>query len=141
MDQELLTGKVIGRAMKVHGVLGPGYLESVYLNALALELNRAGLSIECEKDIQVRYEDTVVGDFRVDMLVEGFVIVEIKAVRALAPAHEAQLVNYLTATGIDIGLLLNFGAPRLEFRRKSRLYRPRSERYEEPLEERGQEDW
>jgi GxxExxY protein len=131
MEQELLTGRIIGRAMKVHRTLGPGYLESVYLNALALELRRAGHTVECEKEILVRYEGVVVGTFRADMLVDGCILVETKAVRALAPAHEAQVISYLTATGIDIGLLLNFGAPRLEFRRKSRVHRPALSRGEQ----------
>lgn len=111
--------------MKVHSALGPGFLESVYQKALAHELHKAGLHVECEKPIQVQYDGIVVGDFASDMLVEGIVLVENKAMHALAPAHEVQLVNYLTATGIEIGLLLNFGAEKLEFKRKHRTYRPR----------------
>jgi GxxExxY protein len=109
--------------MKVHSVLGPGFLESVYAKALAHELRKAGLKVECEKLIKVKYDDIVVGDFSADKLVEEKVIVEEKAVQTLVTAHEVQLVNYLTATGIEIGLLLNFGAQRLEFKRKSRTYR------------------
>jgi GxxExxY protein len=112
--------------MAVHGALGPGFLESVYQNALAHELRKAGLKVECERKIQVRYDGVVVGDFCCDMLVEDLVLIENKAVQALASAHEVQLVNYLTATGIEIGLLLNFGAPRLEYKRKTRTYRPKS---------------
>jgi len=125
MEHEELTQKIIGCAMKVHGTLGPGFLESVYQNALALELRKAGMKIECEKKIQVTYDGVVVGDFAADMLINGSVLIENKAVQTLAPAHEVQLVNYLTATGIDIGLLLNFGASRLEFKRKNRIYRPK----------------
>ena len=125
MEHADLTGKIIGCAMKVHGTLGPGFLESVYQRALALELNRAGLDVECEKRIEVRYEGVVVGDFAADMMVGGVVLVEIKGVQALVTAHEVQVVNYLTATGVDIGLLLNFGAGRLEFKRKYRNYRPK----------------
>ncbi len=117
-----LTEKVIGCAMKVHRVLGPGFLESVYQNALAVELQRAGVAVELERPLEVRYEGVVVGRFVADMLIDETVIVENKAVQSLVPAHEVQLVNYLTATGIEIGLLLNFGAHSLEYKRKSRSY-------------------
>ena len=120
-DQEV-TGRIIGCAMTVHSTLGPGFLESVYQRALAHELRRAGLRLDCERAVVVRYDGTVVGDFSVDLFVEDRVIVELKAVQAILPLHEVQLVNYLTATGIDIGLLLNFGGPRLEFRRRMRAY-------------------
>ena len=125
MEHEALTEQIIGCAMAVHRSLGPGFLESVYQNALAHELRKAGLDVACEKKIQVVYDGVVVGDFFADMLVQGVVMVENKAIQKLAPAHEAQLVNYLTATGIEIGLLLNFGAASLEFKRKTRTYRPR----------------
>jgi GxxExxY protein len=123
-DQEL-TEKVIGCAMKVQSALGPGFLESVYHNALAHELRKAGLKVECEKPIAVHYDGLAVGNFSADMLVDDRVMLELKANQTLAPAHEVQLVNYLTATGIEVGLLLNFGAERLEFKRKTRTYRPR----------------
>ncbi len=112
--------------MRVHRVLGPGFLEAVYQNALAHELRKAGLLVECERKLQVRYDGVVVGDFVVDMLVAQHILIENKAVRALAVGHELQLVHYLTATGIEVGLLLNFGAARLEFKRKLRTYRSRS---------------
>ncbi len=123
MDHEALTRTVIGCAMRVHTALGPGFLESVYQRALARELRDVGLRFACGAAIEVRYRGEVVGEFVADIVVEGRVLIENKAVRALAPAHEAQLVNYLTATGIDVGLLLNFGAGSLEFRRKTREYR------------------
>src|SRR5208282_3905704 len=123
MDERELTEIMIGCAMKVHSVLGPGFLESVYAKALAHELRKAGLKVECEKLITVKYEGVIVGDFSADLLVAEKVMVEEKAVQTLAPAHEVQLVNYLTATGIEIGLLLNFGAQRLQYKRKSRTYR------------------
>jgi len=126
MEHEQLTETIIGCAMKVHRTLGPGFLESVYQNALAHELHMAGLGFECEKPIRVIYDGVTVGDFSADMLVEDVVLVENKAAQALNPAHEAQLVNYLTATGIEIGLLLNFGAQQLEFKRKHRTYRPKA---------------
>ena len=99
------------------------FLESVYPKALAHELRKAGLVVECERPIAVEYDGVAVGEFCADKLVAGKVIVEEKAVQAIVPAHEVQLVNYLTATGIEIGLLLNFGAHRLEYKRKSRTYR------------------
>ena len=113
--------------MKVHRTLGPGFLESVYQKALAHELQKAGLRVKCEQPIQVRYDGVVVGDFEADMLVEGVVMVENKAVQTLATAHEVQLVNYLTATGVEIGLLLNFGTQKLQFKRKHRTYQPSQE--------------
>ena len=120
-----MTGKIIGCAMKVHSALGPGFLESVYAKALEHELRKAGLAVECEKRITVEYDGVTIGEFSADKLVAGKVMVEEKAVQALVPANEVQLVNYLTATGIEIGLLLNFGAQRLEYKRKSRTYRKR----------------
>ena len=125
MEEQELTEKIIGCAMRVHSTLGPGFLESVYQNALAHELRKAGLKVECERQVTVRYDGVVVGDFSADMLIEEKVMVELKANQALAAAHEAQLVNYLTGTGIEVGLLLNFGAERLEFKRKMRTYRPK----------------
>jgi GxxExxY protein len=123
MELEELTGKIIGCAMAVHGVLGPGFLESVYQKALMHELRKAGITFECEKPITVTYDGIVVGDFSADMLIEASVLIDNKAVSALTPAREVQIVNYLTATGIEIGLLLNFGAARLEFKRKYRTYK------------------
>ena len=123
MEHEAQTRVIIGCAMTVHRALGPGFLESVYKIALTYELRLAGMRVEREKPLAVRYRGRIMGDFDADMVVEDLVLVETKAVRALAPAHEAQTVNYLTAAGLDIGLLLNFGAPRLEFRRKWREYR------------------
>ncbi len=131
MQEETLTGQVIGCAMKVHRALGPGFVESVYQNALAHELRRTGLPLEVQKSVKVRYGGVVVGDFVVDLLVAGRVLVENKAVRALGKDHEVQLVNYLTATGIEIGLLLNFGASSLEVKRKYRTYRSTAEEKED----------
>lgn len=132
MQHESLTRQIIGCAMKVHRALGPGFLESVYTRALAYEMGAMGLTVECGKRIQVRYIHAVVRDFFADMLVCDCVLIENKAVQGLVPAHEAQLVNYLTATGIEIGLLLNFGASQLQFRRKTRGYRNRTARQDEP---------
>jgi GxxExxY protein len=125
MQYDELTHRIIGCAMQVHRTLGPGFLESVYQHALAHELSKAGLKVECEKKLQVIYDGVVVGDFSADMLVQDIILIENKAVQKLSPAHEAQLVNYLTATRTEIGLLLNFGSAGLEFRRKNRIYRPK----------------
>ena len=126
MEDGGLSEKIIGCAMKVHSTLGPGFLESIYQKALVHELNKAGLKVECEKTITVQYDGVTFGDFSADVLVEDSVVLELKAKQALVPANEVQLVNYLTATGIELGLILNFGAERLEFKRKTRTYRPKA---------------
>ncbi len=120
MEHEALTGAIIGGAMRVHRALGPGYLEAVYLRALAWELRLAGHAVDCERRLTVRYRGCAVGVFVPDLIVEERVIVEIKAVERLVAAHEAQLVNYLKTTGIETGLLLNFGTLSLQVRRKFR---------------------
>ena len=116
-----LWGQVIGAAMKVHSALGPGFLESVYQNALIWELQKSGLKVDAQRPITVHYDGQVVGLFTADVLVNDSLIVGLKANQLLAKAHEVQLVNYLIATAIDEGLLLNFGAERLEYKRKFRL--------------------
>ena len=120
-----LAGRIIGLAMKVHSTLGGGFLESVYHNALAHELRKSNIAFESQKPINVYYDDVLVGEFEADFLVEGELIVELKAIQALAQAHEVQTVNYLTATRTDLGLLLNFGAESLEFKKKFRQFRPK----------------
>lgn len=115
-----LTQTVIGLAMKVHRTLGPGFLESVYRNPLAFELRRAGLTVDLDQRITVRYENVIVGDFIADLVVNATLICELKAIAALTKADEVQVVNYLTATNHDIGLLLNFGTSSLQFKRKHR---------------------
>jgi GxxExxY protein len=124
MEHQELTEGIIGCAMKVHSALGPGFLESVYENALAHELRKAGLRVECQKGITVTYDGVVIGTFSADMFVEDAVMVESKAVQALHPVNEVQLVNYLTATCVEVGLLVNCGSDRLQFKRKHRTYRP-----------------
>jgi len=125
LEHKELTQKIIGCAMTVHRILGSGFLESVYQNALAHEIRKAGLEVECEKQLKVIYDEVVVGDFYADMIVNGIILIENKAVQNLIPAHEVQLVNYLTATRIDVGLLLNFSTSKLEFKRKTRVYKPK----------------
>ena len=116
-----LCGQVIGAAMKVHSTLGPGFLESVYQNALKWELQKLGLKVDAQTPSNVRYDGQMVGIFTADLLVNDSLILELKANQLMAKAHEVQLVNYLVATGIDEGLLLNFGAERLEYKKKFRL--------------------
>lgn len=122
MQNEELTRTVIGCAMRVHSALGPGFLESVYERALSRELHKQGLVFTNQQPIDVHYDGAIVGHFIADILVQDQLIIEIKAVQALIDVHEYQLVNYLAATGIDIGLLLNFGAPSLQYKRKHRKY-------------------
>ena len=116
-----LCGQIIGLAMKVHSALGPGFLESVYQKALIWELRKSGFRSEAQKPVSVQYDGQIVGAFAADLLVNESVIVEVKAIQTLVKPHEVQLVNYLTATGLNEGLLLNFGAERLEFKKKFRL--------------------
>lgn len=127
MESDELSGKIIGCAQKVHNTLGTGFLEKIYENALRLELEEAGLSVQQQVPITVYYRGQAVGEYYADLLVEGRMIVEIKAVQNLAKEHEVQLVHYLTATGIDDGLLLNFGAS-LDTKHKYRVYRPGRQR-------------
>jgi GxxExxY protein len=108
MKHQDLTAKIIECAYKVHNKLGFGFLESVYQNALMIELDKAGLSAEPQAPIKVFYDDRIVGDFIADIIVEDKVILELKSVKELHPAHEAQLTNYLKATCIEVGLLINF---------------------------------
>ncbi len=115
-----LCGQVIGASMKVHSTLGPGFLESVYQNALIWELQKLGLKVDAQRPITVHYDGQVVGVFAADLLVNDSLMLELKANQLVAKAHDVQLVN-LVATGIDEGLLLNFGAERLEYKRKFRL--------------------
>ena len=116
IDKEL-TGKIIHAAYTVHNILKFGFLESVYQKALKKELVSMGLKCECEKPLDVYYKGEIVGHFVTDILVEDSVIIELKAVKALKDEHEWQLVNYLTATGLEVGLLINFGH-NLEVKRK-----------------------
>ena len=125
MDVETLVRTVIECAKNIRRHLGPGYLESVYKNAMLVELKEQSLSYEIENPINVYYDNVLVGEFKADIVVENVLILELKAVQSLHMAHEIQLVNYLTATGIDDGLLINFGSEELQFKRKYRIYRKR----------------
>lgn len=112
-----LTEKIIGCAIVVSRSLGPGFLEKVYENALCIELRRASLNFEQQKVLTVFYDGEAVGDYFADVLVEGVVLIELKAVRAIEEAHQAQMLNYLKTTGLEIGLILNFGTARLGIKR------------------------
>ncbi|MBN2389151.1 MAG: GxxExxY protein [Anaerolineae bacterium] len=129
MQDEGLTEKIIGCAFKMHNTLGPGYLEKVYENAMCIELAKQGLQVRQQQPVTVRYEGQVVGEYLVDLWVEDRIIVELKAVQALTKAHEAQVVNYLTATGTDIGLLINFGASSVGVKRKHHVYKPKTKQH------------
>ena len=112
-----LTRSIIGCAFEVINDLGHGFLEAVYENALMVALEDKGLSAESQKSIGVRFRGRPVGIYYADLIVEDKVLVELKAVSNLAPEHSAQVINYLNATGIKVGLLINFGNPRLQYKR------------------------
>ena len=110
---DALAHAVIGGAIEVHRALGSGFLEEVYARALALELRSRGIAFEPEKSIRVNYKGQVVGEGKLDLLVGACLIVELKAVQTLAPIHTAQVIAYLKATGLTLGLLINFNVVRL----------------------------
>jgi GxxExxY protein len=112
-----LTERILRGAYQVSNTLGAGFLEKVYENALALELRRSNLGVLQQHPVKVQYLGQTVGDFVADLLVEDQVLVELKAVKSLEPIHQAQCINHLKATGLQICLLLNFGTPRLEIQR------------------------
>lgn len=120
MDHESLTERIIGAAYTVHNRMGHGFLESVYEKCMLIELEQAGLSCQSQVPIVVHYNDQVVGNFVSDIVVNKTVIVELKSISRITTAHEIQLVNYLTATGLPVGLLINFGESRVEVKRKVR---------------------
>lgn len=112
-----LTGQVIKAFYKVYNTFGYGFLEKVYQNSMLIELRSMGIKCSSEWPVKVYYKNHLVGDFCADILVDGVVILEIKAVERIAPEHEVQLVNYLKATGTEVGLLLNFGPKPQHIRR------------------------
>src|ERR1044072_532360 len=128
MDINNLTYKVIGCAYKVHNVLGPGFLEKVYENALIFELKKRGIYARQHVKLPVFYEDHQVGLYFPDLWIEDQLIIELKAILTLAPEHEMKLINYLAATGIDNGLLINFGNT-VQVKRKFREYNPSVRKY------------
>lgn len=110
-------------AKAIRKQLGPGYLEAVYKNAMVIELRKRNLPFLTEMPINVLYDGIVVGSYKADIVVDNRLVLELKATNGLTISNEVQLVNYLTATGIDDGFLINFGAEQLQFKRKFRLYR------------------
>lgn len=120
MEFEDVSRQVIGCAFDVINELGSGFLESVYEKAMCIALQEVGLQVESQKQIDVIFRSRNVGIFYADLFVEQKMIVELKAVKSILPEHEAQVINYLNATGVRVGLLINFGQPKLEFKRFSR---------------------
>lgn len=117
MIHEDITEKIIGCAFEVIKELGTGFLESVYEKAMIIALKQKSLNVKSQYPIDVFFRDEKAGEFYADILVEDKIIVELKTVRALLPEHQAQVINYLRATGMKTGLLINFGNPKLEVRR------------------------
>jgi len=117
MDLNDISGKVIGAAYKVSNTLGAGFLEKVYENAMMMELRCDGLTAVQQKPIKVYYKGAVVGEYFADILVGNKIIVELKAVRTMDSIHFAQIMNYLKATNLKLGLIINFGNPKVEIRR------------------------
>ena len=120
MLHEEITEKIIAACFDVSNELGAGFLESVYEKALLIALMDRGLGTQSQVPLQVMFRGQIVGDFFADIVVENKILLELKAVKNLAPEHQAQTINYLKATGIEIGLLVNFGNPKLEYRRFQR---------------------
>ena len=117
LKHEPVSRAIIGAAFEVHRVLGYGFLEKVYQRAMQVELQQRGFHAELEHPIKVRYRGVIVGDYSADLLVEGSVVVELKVAVQYNKADEAQLINELKATGMEVGLLINFGREKVEFKR------------------------
>ena len=120
MKYEDITHKIIACAYKVFNQLGFGFLESVYKKSMVIELTKTGFKTEAEKPLKVYYDGHVVGDFYVDLFVEGKIVVELKSISRLTKEHEVQLVNYLNGMKKEVGLLINFGPSGVEVKRKYR---------------------
>ena len=121
MLHEDVTNKILAACFEFSNELGAGFLESVYEKALLIALKDKALAAQSQVPLQVSFRNKVVGDFVADIVVENKVLIELKAVKNLLPEHQAQIINYLKATGIEIGLLINFGNSKMEFRRFNRL--------------------
>lgn len=124
MVDDALTGQIIQACFEVSNELGAGFLESVYEKAMVVALLQKGLAVSAQVPLKVKFRNVVVGDYFADLMVENRVIVELKAVSRILQEHKAQVINYLTATAIDIGLLVNFGTPRVEYFRLHRKANP-----------------
>lgn len=125
-ETEMLVTNIIDACYTVHLHLPPGHVEWLYQNALMLELQWRGIKAAPQVKMKALYKEVEVGEFKADIVVEGKVVLELKAVSGLMPSHEVQLVNYLTTSGIQTGLLVNFGSPRIQIKRKFLEYRRRS---------------
>lgn len=123
-EDDPLSSRVIGLAIKVHKELGTGFVESIYHRSLEIELAEAGLNFISETPMSVFYKERIVGNFTADLIVEGRLLLELKALELLPLAAEVQTVNYLKASGVDVGLILNFGAAPLQIKRKYRDHHP-----------------
>ena len=117
MDVNEITYQINGAVFEVNRILGPGFLEKIYENALLIDIRSRGLKAENQVPIRVFYKEKVVGEYIADLLVEGKVVVELKTVETIDKSHEAQLLNYLKATGIHVGLLVNFKHPKADVKR------------------------
>ena len=117
METNEITYAINGAVFEVNRILGPGFLEKVYQNALLIELRKRGLKADSQVPITVLYKENAVGEYFADMVVENQIIVELKTVEKLDKIHEAQLLNYLKATGVNVGLLVNFYHPKVEIKR------------------------
>lgn len=125
LPEKDLSGKVIGAAICVHETLGPGFLETVYESALCTELELSGLRYKRQSPVAITYRDRVIGEHRLDLLVEDCLIVELKTVSDFDPIHFATVRSYLKATGCELGLLLNFAATTLQIKRVGREWHAR----------------
>jgi GxxExxY protein len=119
-EDDPLTSKVIGIAIEIHKVLGPGFTESIYHRAMEIDLAEAGINFESEPPLVVKYKDRVLGKFEADIIVEGALLLEFKALEVLPLIAEVQVVQYLKASRLDVGLILNFGNAPLQIKRKYR---------------------
>lgn len=129
MQEKELTHRIIGCAMKVHTVLGNGFQEVIYQRALAIEMSKQGLSFTREMEMQIFYEGEHIGTRRVDFFVEEKIMLELKAIIKLEEVHLAQAMNYCQAYNLPIGLLINFGAKSLEYKRVYNLNHPDNKAY------------
>ncbi len=117
MPHEAITEAILGAAFEVSNELGNGFLEAVYERALELVLRERGFQVARQQPIKVLFRGTEVGTYQADLLVNGLVLVELKAVKSLLPEHQAQVIHYLKATGLCVGLLINFGTAKIEYKR------------------------
>ena len=132
MKHEELTHKIIGCAMRVHSTLGNGFQEVIYQRALAIEMDKQGIGFQREMEMTIFYDGIDIGTRRVDFFVESIIMVELKAVIKLEDVHLAQAMNYCQAYNLPIGLLINFGAKSLEFKRVYNLNHPENKNYKQP---------